>query len=607
MLNSLALSLGESRDMSGADIPVGRLIGLFSRLCSGDKRTVAETLSRDLPMEYVSAECVSVAAELLDTSLPIAEGMAHLYQALLSTGFGQARKSLGSYYTPKWVVNFIVGETLGPVLGDAGAAHPIRVLDPACGAGFFLTSALGFLTRRGWRTVDAVGSCIHGCDLDPVAVFLARLSLGLRVGNNQTALDQIAANVRLGDALAEARMNGQHYDAIIGNPPYLFGENVSRDVRARQASFGLARGQFDVYWLFFEAALAGMLADCGTYGMIVPDAVLARDDASPLRQELTRKHKLVTIAHLGQVFPGTGVSAAVLVWQKGGEPTGPVRVFSVRDGDLTRLDPIDQQELASEPGCRWLVHLGSVGRKALKQIESVSVPLGELVSICRGEELGTSALSRDAGQGKVPILAGRDISRLGTAAPSAFVEAERVTKPAENYAGPRLVFVKTGQGVVVTVDYSDSAALQSVYLICVKAGMWESVSLEYLAAILSSSVLDWVARRTFTDYKRLFPQFNQTTVKSLPIRRIEFTTPEAERGKLVAQGIALCDGECDIAGFAGALLPEKTDVVHDVLTHLARQAIGLDQPRNKENRTRVLKQIDEIVWILCGLVPSDLQ
>ena len=630
LLRSLALALGTSPS-AGGGIPSEKIIGLFSQIASKEANLMPGMLCRSLPMENVSDALVAEAAAIIDPNLPLAEALAPLYQDLLSIGFGQARKSIGSYYTPRWVVDFIVEETLGPLLAQREKAHHVRVLDPACGAGFFLTSALDFLVNRNVPIELALESCIHGCDLDPVAVMLARLSLGLRVGGSRIALEGIVENVRLGDALADRRSSDASYDAIIGNPPYLFGERVTREVRERQGDFGLAKGQFDVYWLFFEAALAGMLPDGGVYGMIVPDAVLARDDASPLRQELTRGHRLLTIAHLGQVFPGTGVSAAVVVWQKSGESAGPVRVYSVSHGVLAEQEPVDQQELAADSGCRWLVHLGSEGREALKRIESVSVPLGELVRICRGEELGSSALSRDWDAGKVPILAGRDISRLGAAVPAAFVESEKVVKPAENYAGPKLVFVKTGQGIVVTIDYSDSAALQSVYLLHVTegpspqplsqpaslgllsgnasptaVGEGEKVSLEFLAAVLSSSVLDWVARRTFTDYKRLFPQFNQTTVKSLPIRRIEFTTPEAERGKLVAQWIALCDGGGDIAGFAGSLMPEKADVVHDVLTHLARQAIRLDQSQNKENRSRVLKQIDGIVRILYAIKPSDL-
>ena len=53
------------------------------------------------------------------------------------------RKSQGIYYTPKYIVEFIVKETLGEVLKKTNTKEifKIKVLDPACGSGSFLTAA----------------------------------------------------------------------------------------------------------------------------------------------------------------------------------------------------------------------------------------------------------------------------------------------------------------------------------------------------------------------------------------------------------------------------------------------------------------------------------
>jgi hypothetical protein len=68
----------------------------------------------------------------------------------------------------------------------------------------------------------------------------------------------------------------------------------------------------------------------------------------------------------------------------------------------------------------------------------------------------------------------------------------------------------------------------------------------------------------------------------LPIRRIEFTTPAAERAALLAQAIA----HCEAALTAPAAQPPTTglpdDVIHDLLAHLAAQMIELN--RQKQQR-----------------------
>ncbi len=55
----------------------------------------------------------------------------------------EVRKAGGVYYTPTYIVDYIVRQTVGRLLEEktprqvAGAYHgrPLRILDPACGSG----------------------------------------------------------------------------------------------------------------------------------------------------------------------------------------------------------------------------------------------------------------------------------------------------------------------------------------------------------------------------------------------------------------------------------------------------------------------------------------
>jgi hypothetical protein len=62
----------------------------------------------------------------------------------------EVRKAGGVYYTPNYIVDYIVGQTLGPLLENKTPAQAgeIKVLDPACGSGAFLVGAYQHLLDR---------------------------------------------------------------------------------------------------------------------------------------------------------------------------------------------------------------------------------------------------------------------------------------------------------------------------------------------------------------------------------------------------------------------------------------------------------------------------
>src|SRR5437879_3487721 len=64
------------------------------------------------------------------------------------------RKANGVYYTPAYIVRFIVQRTLGKICRNRtpGEMAAVRILDPTCGAGAFLVGAYRWLLDwyRNW-------------------------------------------------------------------------------------------------------------------------------------------------------------------------------------------------------------------------------------------------------------------------------------------------------------------------------------------------------------------------------------------------------------------------------------------------------------------------
>lgn len=107
-----------------------------------------------------------------------------LYESVIGA---ETRQKLGEYYTPDWLAERAVAETITDPLHQ-------RVLDPSCGSGTFLFHAvrahLAAAEAAGVRVGDALAglaNTVIGVDLHPVAVALARVTYLLAIGRERLA------------------------------------------------------------------------------------------------------------------------------------------------------------------------------------------------------------------------------------------------------------------------------------------------------------------------------------------------------------------------------------------------------------------------------------
>ena len=164
----------------------------------------------------------------------------------------EVRKAGGVYYTPTYIVDYIVKQTVGKLLegkkpGPRGAVSKLKILDPACGSGSFLLGAFQYLldwhrdeyikddpkkwaTGKNPRLYQSSGgdwrlttderkrillNNIYGVDIDSQAVETTKLSLLLKVLEgedeqtinqqlalfHQRALPDLANNIKCGNSL----------------------------------------------------------------------------------------------------------------------------------------------------------------------------------------------------------------------------------------------------------------------------------------------------------------------------------------------------------------------------------------------------------------------
>jgi len=275
-------------------------------------------------------------------------------------------------YTPDWVTDFLVSNTLLPLVepdgmerngdslrfrrwqlsGPPASPNPkgleqVRIIDPACGAGNFLLAAYDLLivlyAERGIPKEVAVRRVLEeqlfGADIDETGLAVSCLALltkklidaptqniclkNIVSSRNLPGSEQIellGSISRCWDELPHHVLSGK-YDVVVTNPPYVGRRLISRELKGLLLQeYPLTRS--DLAAAFLEGSLK-LLNDGGRLGVITQSSLLALPSYRKFRNFMEKNFDtLVSIECGAGVFPllsGEKADSVLLVIEK---PTG---------------------------------------------------------------------------------------------------------------------------------------------------------------------------------------------------------------------------------------------------------------------------------------------
>src|SRR3989344_2505885 len=233
---------------------------------------------------------------------------------------GQAhRKEQGIYYTPTYIVDYIVKNPVGELLKDKKIdPTKIKILDPACGSGSCLIKAFDYMQKHlsndkeavqsklDFQTKDAttysiktdiLKNNIFGVDLDNKAVEITKLNLLLKAAERFRKLpSELDNHIGLGNSLIDddtfehpfkwvGDFQEGTFDVVIGNPPY-FNLQTLKDKKQS---------------LFFEK-----------------NYFLRSHYADKLREFISENYTIIKIVDFGsiKVFPEANVDTCIIILKK---------------------------------------------------------------------------------------------------------------------------------------------------------------------------------------------------------------------------------------------------------------------------------------------------
>jgi hypothetical protein len=299
-----------------------------------------------------------LAHDLSDPSLT-PRFLGDLYQELSA----YARDTYALLQTPEFVEEFILARTLTPALAER-PLDGFRLIDPTCGSGHFLLGAFDRLLDRwhdhapGLETqarVQAALDAIHGVDINPFAVAIARFRLtvaalkecGLRRLEDAPAF---RFHLAVGDSLLhgsvdeldygpehdlDAMLSGHaystediralrqilqpgRYDVVVGNPPYI----TVKDKRLNQAyrdRYKTCKGTYAMTVPFMERFFQLAKEPVGDrppgwVGQITSNSFMKREFGVRLIEKFLANRDLRLVADTsGAYIPGHGTPTVIIV------------------------------------------------------------------------------------------------------------------------------------------------------------------------------------------------------------------------------------------------------------------------------------------------------
>jgi len=552
------------------------------------------------------------------------------------------RKSQGIYYTPKYIVEFIVKETLGEVLKRTKPKEifKIKVLDPACGSGSFLTAAydkiLETLTKQSpqislFAKFDILKENIFGVDLDAQAVEIAQLNLLLKVLSQKTKLPTLQHNVASGNSLVSGSTEtlekyfGSAYreqrpfnfeeefkevfeqggfDVVIGNPPYVFARGGHFDEQTKRyyyENFPLASYQINTYLLFIDHAFR-LLKKGGYFGFIMPNTWLTIDTFSSLRKFLLEKTGNLQIINIfDKVFVEASVDTCLLIFKKGKPNT--VKLGEFREGKLQMVGdfPISQFKKNN-----YIINIALAKNKdkgmILDKVGGNSRALSELATASTGlkayqEGKGKPKQTKTVKDGRIfhsrdrkddtykKYLGGRDVCRYYLGWSGEFLSyGDWLAEPRKSvpFNGARILIrqIPSSPPYSINAIYTDEEFLNDINSMVVFDFKCHPL---YLLAVLNSRIMTFWFANTFDKFQRkTFPQFKVKELAIFPIPNAN----EAEQER--------------IAKYAQQML--------DLHKELQATSANTDKWHSLKNEIeKIEREIDELVYKLYGLNNEEIK
>lgn len=352
--------------------------------------------------------------------------------------------------TPIEIVKYMVENTLAPLCHGKSPKEilDLKIADISCGSGIFLEEVLNFLSEYclEWYKENNINylekieyeeyklplidkkkiltSCVFGIDIDIHAVEVSKFSLLLKLIENENIpttenvmpiLPNLESNIKFGNSLIENSdfidismslekelklkafdwkqiNNGEKFDVILGNPPYVKTEDmhnllIDTEFEIYTKKYVSSYKQFDKYYIFIEQALE-KTKDNGYVSFIVPNKFYKIVSGKMLREYIVRNKYLNSLVDFGsnQLFEDKTIYSSIITFNKKNNNTfyyAEVKNVSELWAKTYKQINIEQTNISNEP---WILSTDEKFIDMIKRLndDNITMPITDIIDITAG-------------------------------------------------------------------------------------------------------------------------------------------------------------------------------------------------------------------------------
>jgi len=544
----------------------------------------------------------------------------------------QRRKEQGIYYTPKFVTDYIVKETVGRFLQEHSYNENlnIKILDPACGSGSFLIRAYDELLRyhanirsKITTEMDSIARMpiltgnIFGVDLDQQAVEIARLNLLLRGLAKRDHLPPLTDNIKRGNSLISGTdeelkgyfgdnwrdkhpfnwdyefkdiMANGGFDVVIGNPPWVSvsGKHKSLDMSDKDFEYlydNYAVNSYapNLYEIFILRSL-DLLKENGYFSFIVPDRFVANQQFISLREKILKQF---TIEKLLFRYPFPGIIADTIIFIIRKSKTVKNHNINIIDFPSEETIEVMQDNFLNTEDFVFSYVDPKIDNIFKKIQKATNVkPLSDLVKLTSGCGAKSDLLHTGKKQkGELKVIKGENVNKYAV---NGFFWFEFID---DNLSGrtrdinklgskEKVLLRKTGADIIAAFDESGIFPEQSLYFLY----DLDKPNLLYLLGILNSKLINTYYRNFAVTNRNTTPQLKNIDLDKFPI--VVPQKGEKDTAKLISLVEKMLELNKKLAPIRDTYSNEKDELVREI---------------EKTDR-----EIDELVYKLYDLTPEEI-
>jgi adenine-specific DNA-methyltransferase len=531
---------------------------------------IAQDTGRDLKFHIPRIESADCILEKMHKTLDISRYnfniaisnnlLGKVYEDFLDM---DTRKNLGLYYTPQEIINFILDRSLGEA--DVLADPFVKVLDPACGSGYFLLSAYDMLKEKFKANIEnlknkyalenysilnngeevlvdgseywkdenihyhIIKNCIYGADVDEFGALFTMNSLLFKDLNNTCCNPNIIvcnSLIKWEKVSAENETDlkifwSKKFDYIVGNPPWVsLSRRQGKKIPDKELLY--YKGNYsgnsylpNLYEFFLERGLE-LTSSGGVLGFLIPDRFAKNAQFMDFRKRILTGYNIKSILFNVKLDKIMADSMALVIENNFCQDNN-VEITNMVNPEFHLL----QKDFLKKKYCQFLSYNFDYYRDMLQRFNSSAMKLGDIAVTFTGF-IGISKNITDkmTSRNQVPVIKGENIIKYEVRG-NKFYELSSSsiiggTKNMDKLNRKNKILVrKTGNRIIAAIDTQGHAVEQSLYGVILTN---DDIRAKYLIAVLNSKLIEWYYLKFLVTNINSTPQLKKTNLDEIPVK-----------------------------------------------------------------------------------------